>query len=139
MRGGGRLIDGIVIATGELFAHVLDEFPAPQFALQRPGDNLAQFTQAQAAAFATGGGGGFNHPLNGQIVRQFTRGAGAADTRFDVRFWCWFGGSDRGLSLDNRLRLFEVFNRQFELLDQQLAALGGLAKLLTPRLGQQQL
>jgi hypothetical protein len=36
-------------------------------------------------------------------------------------------------------RLFEIFDPKLNLLDQQLAAFGGLPELLAPRLGQVQL
>jgi hypothetical protein len=49
----------------------------------------------------------------------------------------WRG--DLGLGFLFGLRLFEILNGKFELLDQQLAAFGGLPELLAPCFGQHQL
>src|SRR5208337_3074608 len=45
MRGRRRFGDRLAIAAGELFAHMLDDLPAPGFAFQRPGHNLAELVQ----------------------------------------------------------------------------------------------
>ena len=50
-----------------------------------------------------------------------------------------FGRGDLGSCLFFGLRLFQVFDRQFELLDEKLAALGGLAKTLMAGLGEHEL
>ena len=53
-----------------------------------------------------------------------------------------FGGfrsCDLGLGFLLGLRFFKIFNGEFELFDQQLAAFGGLPELFAPRLGQHQL
>jgi hypothetical protein len=51
------------------------------------------------------------------------------------RFW----RCDLGLGFLLRLGLFKIFDGEFELLDQELAAFGGLPELFAPCLGQHQL
>ena len=53
--------------------------------------------------------------------------------------WGGLWRGDLGLGFLFGLRHFEIFDSQLELLDQQLAAFGGLPELLAPCLGQHQL
>ena len=64
------------------------------------------------------------------------RGPRGARARLSLR---GAGRGDLGLGLFLGLRLFEIFDRQFELLDEQLAAFRGLTEQLAPRLGEHQL
>ena len=59
------------------------------------------------------------------------RGPRGARARFS---FVGAGRGDLGLGLFLALRLFEVFDRQFELFDEQLATFRGLAEHLAPRL-----
>jgi hypothetical protein len=74
----------------------------------------------------------FDDPLDWQIVRQWPawwpRGLG---TLLRDGFW--------RCDLFRRLRFLEILDGKFKLLDQMPSALGRLAVLLAPRLGQQQL
>src|SRR3954447_4006136 len=137
VRGRRRLRYALAIAAGHRLAHVLDDLPAPRLALERLRDDLSQFAQARAAALAANARCGMNDALARQMVGQ----------RPARRFACIdrassFGGRPGGnlrLSLDLGLRLLEVRYSKFELLDDLLAALGGLTKLRAPRLGKQEL
>ena len=51
----------------------------------------------------------------------------------------YFWSCDLGLGFLLRLGLFKILDGEFKLLDQQLAAFGGLPELFAPRLGQHQL
>ena len=80
-------------------------------------------------------GAGSTIRLDRQIFRQLARSA----RRPLVLFFRRFGRGDLGFGFFGALRLFQILDRQFELFDQLLAALGGLSELFAPGLGQQQL
>ena len=85
------------------------------------------FPQAQGAGSTTRSTGRLSGSLRGpRGARRALRLGG-------------FRRGDLGLGLFLGLRLFQVLDRQFELLDEKLAALGGLAKTLVAGLGQHQL
>ena len=136
MRGRGRLGDRLAVPAGELFADMLDDLPAPRLAFQGFRDHLAELVQPCAAALATGAGCGFDDPLDRHIVRQWP------PRRPRIVCTLFLGGlrrSNLGLGVLFGLGLFKVLDRKLELLDQQLAALGGLPELLASRLRQHQL
>ena len=135
MRWRRRLGDRFAVPAGELFPHMLDDLPAPRLTFERLGHDLAKPAQPQTAAFAASARRGLDDPFDRQIVRQLARPTCRAGTSF-------FGSLGRGslgLRLRNGLRLLEILNGELELLDELLAALGGLPKLCTPRLSQHQL
>ena len=135
MRRRRRLGDAVAVPAGELLAHPLDDLPAPRLAFERLGHHLAELAQPSAAALAADARGGLDDAFDRQVVRQL---AGPA-----LRTPPWrLGGlrrCDLGLGLFFGLRLFQILDRQFELLDEELAALRRLAVGLTARLGQLQL
>jgi hypothetical protein len=99
-------------------------------------DHLAELAQPRAATFAAGARCGFYDPFDRQIVWQRT------SWRPRILRALLFGGRwrrDLGLGFLFGLRLFEILDGKLELLDQQLAAFGGLPELLAPCLGQHQL
>ena len=133
MRRRRRLGDALAIAAGHCLADMLDDLPAPRLALQRLGDDLAQLAQARAAALAADAGCRIHHALARQMVGQGpARRLACIDrtTRGRSR------GGDLRLRFDLGLRLLEIGNGEFELLDELPAALGGLAELGAARLGQ---
>jgi hypothetical protein len=89
---------------------------------------------ALPSALAADARDGLDDALDRQIFRQLPRSA--------LRTPPWrpggLGRCDLGLGLLLGLRLFQVLDRQFELLDEELAALRRLAETLTARLGQLQ-
>ena len=115
---------------------MLDDLPAPRFAFQRFRHHLAKLAQADAAAFAARTRWRLDDPFDRQIVRQ--RPAWLPRRTSLLLF---DAGRRRQLNpgLFRRLRFFEVLNRKLELLDQMPGALGRLAVLLAPRLGQHEL
>jgi hypothetical protein len=98
-------------------------------------DTLAELAQPSAAALAADARGGLDDAFDRQVLRQL---AGSA-----LRTPAWrLGGlrrCDLGLGLFFRLSVFQILDRQLELLDEELAALRRLAVGLTARLGQLQL
>ena len=116
---------------------MLDDLPAPRFALQRLRDDLAEFAQARAAALAADARCGMKDALARQVVRQRPARRFACINRAST-FGCWRGG-DLSLCRNLGLRLLEVRYGKFELFDDLLAALGGLTELRAPRLGEQEL
>ena len=135
MRRRRRLADRLAVPTGELFAHPLDDLPAPRLAFERLGHHLAELAQPRAAALAADARGGLDDALDRQIVRKL---AGAA-RRAPPRRLGGFRRRDLGLGFFFRLSLFQILDRQLELLDEELAALRRLAVGLAARLGQLQL
>ncbi len=135
MRRRRRLGDALAVAAGELLAHPLDDLPAPRLAFERLGHHLAELAQPSAAALAADARRSLDDALDRQIVREFARPAWRAPPpRLGGLRRC-----DLGLGLFLGLRLFQILDRQFELLDEELAALRRLAETLTARLGQLQL
>ena len=135
MRRRRRLGDRLAVPAGELLAHMLDDLPAPRLAFERLRHHLAELAQPSAAALAADAGRGLDDALDRQVLRQL---AGSA-LRAPPRRLGGLGRRDLGLGLFLGLRLFQVLDRQFELLDEELAALRRLAKMLTARLGELQL
>ena len=125
----------LAVPAGELLAHPLDDLPAPRLAFERLGHHLAELAQPSAAALAADARGGLDDALDRQILRQLARPA----WRAPPRRLGGLGRCDLGLGLFLGLRLFQILDRQFELLDEELAALRRLAVNLTARLGQLQL
>ena len=127
-----RLGDALAIPAGELLAHMLDDLPAPRLAFERLRHRLAELAQPVAAALAADAGGGLDDALDRQIVGKLAGSALRAPPRR-------LGGlrrRDLGLGLLLGLRLLQILDRQFELLDEELAALRRLAEMLAPRLGE---
>ena len=123
------------IPAGELLAHMFDDFPAARIALQRLRHFLAELAQPDAAALGAGAWRGLDDALDGQIVRQLAWSARCAGASVLARA----GRGVLGLGLFLGLRLFEIFDRKFELLDEQLATFRGLTEHLATRLGEHQL
>ena len=136
MRGRRRLGDRLAVAAGELFAHMLDDLPAPRIAFQRLGHDLAELAQ----------------PLRRRICRRRRAPARRSARPADAPAACAARAAPRlrfslvasgaaisALACFGALRLFQVLDGKFELFDQLLAALGGLSELFAPGLGQQQL
>ena len=119
MRGRRGLGDRFAVPTRELLAHMLDDLPAARLAFERFGDDLAELAQAKAAAFAANAGRWLDNALDRQIVGQFAGAARRARALLIHRR----GRRDLGFGLFLCLCLFEVLDRQFELLDEKLAAL----------------
>ena len=135
MRRRRRLGDAIAVPAGELLAHPLDDLPAPRLAFERLGHHLAELAQPSAAALAADARGGLDDALDRQIVRKLARPA----WRAPPRRLGGLGRRDLGLGLFLGLRLLQILDRQFELLDEKLAPLRRLAVGLAARLGQLQL
>jgi hypothetical protein len=127
-----RLGDRLAIPAGELLAHMLDDFPPARIALQRLRHFLAELAQPDAAALGAGAWRRLDDALNGQIVRQLAWSARCAGASVLGRA----GRGDIGLGLFLGLRVFEIFDRKFELLDEQLATFRGLTEHLATRLGE---
>ena len=127
-----RLGDAIAVPAGELLAHVLDDLPAPRLAFERLRHHLAELAQPIAAALAADAWGGLDDALDRQVPRQL---AGSV-LRASPRRLRGLGRRDLGLGLLLGLCLFKVRDRQFKLLDEELAALGRLSVGLAARLGE---
>ncbi len=111
---------------------MLDDFPPARIAFERFGHLLAELAQPDAAALAAGARRWLDDALDGQIVWQLARSTWR--TGAPVLGGAW--RSDLGLGLFLGLRRFEIFDRQFELLDKQLAALRRLTEHLASRPGE---
>src|SRR3954466_12532005 len=70
VRGRRCLRYALAIAAGHRLAHVLDDLPAPRFALERLRDDLSQFAQARTAALVANARCGMNDALARQMVGQ---------------------------------------------------------------------
>jgi hypothetical protein len=128
-----RLCDLLARPAGELLAHGLDHLPLPRNDLQRLGDRLAELGELAAAAW-TGSRAGDHDALARQMRRKRRAHRLSAGERAyrRARGRCCGGfvlGRARG-------RFLEL---QFQLVEQLVAALGGLPVLLAPQLGDQQL
>src|SRR5271166_3814782 len=135
MRRRWRLGDTLAVPAGELLAHPLDDLPPPRLAFERLGHHFAELAQPPAAALAADARRRLDDALDRQIVRELARPA----RRTPPRRFGGLGSRDLGLGLFLGLRRFQILDRQFELLDEQLAALRRLAVGLAARLGQLQL
>jgi hypothetical protein len=129
-----RLGDRLAIPARELLAPVLDDLPASRLTFERLGDDLAKLAQPKTATFATSAGRGLDDAFNRQVIRQLAGTARRARAFFLRRG----RRRDLGLRLFLGLGLLKIFNRQFKLLDKELAAFRGLSKVFAPRFGQQQ-
>jgi hypothetical protein len=96
------------------------------------GNNLAEFAQVHAAAFATGARRRINDALARKTVRQ--RPARRLDPRPFAFLILLLGSGDLGRGLFLGLRLLEIGDGKLQLLDELLAALRGLPELLAPAL-----
>src|SRR5271166_2769168 len=81
MRRRRRLGDAVAVPAGELFAHPLDDLPAPGLAFERLGHDLAEFAQAGAAAFAADARRWLDDALDRKIVRKLAGPARRAPPR----------------------------------------------------------
>ena len=124
MRWRRRLGDRLAIPAGELLAHMLDDFPAARFAFQCLGHDLAKLVQPRAAAFATGARRVVRRRARPADCPGSLRGPRGARARLSVGSGC----DDLRLRFFVGLRLFQILDGQFELLDEKLAAFGGLAE-----------
>jgi hypothetical protein len=136
VEGRGRLADLLAVPTGELLAHRLDQFEPARDLLQRPGHVFADLGQAQAAAAGASRRRLDDHALALDVLRP----------RFADRPFAYKGANlarlgGRGLRGEFILGRGgdEVFEFQFQLLDQSRRALGALAvefafELLDPQL-----
>ena len=136
VRGGRRLADRLAAAAGDLLAHMLDHLPAPRHAFEGLGDVLAELAD-RAAALGAGAGRGVDDPLARQVLRQGSAGrlAGAIRSWRPIDRRC--GDLGRGLCFGRGL--LELAQLQLELVDQPPPRSAGLAELLAPGLGEQQL
>jgi hypothetical protein len=134
--GAGASVIASQSPAGEFLADALDYLPASRLAFQGFRDDLAELVQPRTAALAARARCRFDDPFDRQVVRQRT----SRRPRI-LRALLWSGPwrGDLGLGFLFGLRLFEVLDGELELLDQQLAAFGGLPELLAPCLGQHQL
>ena len=64
MRRCWCLCNAFAIATGEFFAHMLDDLPFARFTFQRSGGIFSELAQRQAAALAASAGPGRNNALD---------------------------------------------------------------------------
>src|SRR3954449_7003969 len=126
MRRRGGLGDRLAIPARKLLAHALDDFPAPRLAFQCLRHRLAELAQPRAAALAANAGRRLEDALDRQVLRQLARPA----LRTPARRLDGLRRRNLGARLLLRLRLFEILDRQFELLDEQLAAFRGLTEAL---------
>ena len=109
--------------------------PSARLAFQCLRHRLAEFAQPRAAALAAHARRGFEDAFDRKVLRQLARPALRTPARGP-------GGlrlRNLGARLLLRLRLFQILDRQFELLDEKLASLRRLAEALMARLGQLQL
>jgi hypothetical protein len=135
MGGRRRLSDRLAVPAGELLADVLDNLPAPRLAFKGLRHHLAELVQPLAAALAARARRRLDDAFDRQVVWQGTSG------RPRILRALLFGGfwrCDLGFGFLFGLGFFKVLDGEFELLDQQLAAFGGLSELLASRLGQHQ-
>ena len=126
-----RLGDLLARPAAELLAHGLDHLPLARHHLQGLGDVLAQFGQLAAADRASAG-----RRDDDALARQMCREGCAHRPPTGERLNRSVAlGDDRALA---RLG-FQFLELQFELVQQLAAALGGLAILVAPQLGDDQL
>src|SRR5580704_19148209 len=123
MRGGRRLGDRLAIPAGEFFADVLDDLPASRLAFQGFRDDFAELVQPHTAALATRARRGFDDTFDRQVIWQ---GASGRPRILRALLFGYFWSCDLGLGFLLRLGLFKILDGEFKLLDQQLAAFGGL-------------
>ena len=114
-----RFGDRLTIAAGELFAHMFDDLPAPRLAFERLRHVFPELAQPRPAALAAGARRRFDNTLDGKIVGELAWTA-RRPTEFLLR---QRRRDNLGLRLLLAFGLLEVFDRQFELLDEKLAAL----------------
>jgi len=109
--------------------------PSARLAFQCLRHRLAEFAQPRAAALAAHARRGFEDAFDRKVLRQLARPALRAPARR-------FGAQRRrnlGARLLLRLRLFQILNCEFELLDEQLASFRRLTEALMAGLRQLQL
>ena len=134
VEGRRRLGDRLAGAAGKLLPHGLDHLPLPRHHFQRLGDVLAQLGQLPAAGGARARRRDHD-PLARQMRRQgsthrtATHEARAPPCRSAAAL-----GGDRALGRVG----FEFLELQLQLVEHLAAALGGLAILLAPELGDQE-
>jgi hypothetical protein len=108
--------------------------PSARLAFQRLRHRLAKLAQPRPAAIARARRR-FKDTFDREVLRQLARTAlGTPARRLGAR-----RRRNLGARLLLRLRLFEILDREFELLDEKLAAFRGLAETLVARLRQLQL
>ena len=110
----------------------LDDLPAPRLAFERLRHRLAELAQPVAAALAADAWGLLDDALDRQVLRQL---AGSA-LWTPPRRLRGLGRRDLGLGLFLGLRLLQILDRQFKLLDEKLAAFRRLAVGPAARLGE---
>jgi len=128
-----RLGDLLARPAGELLTNGLDHFPLARHHLQRLGDGLAELGEPAATTWARRRTGD-HHALARQMRRKGRAHRLLAGERPHRRVLAWRGGS---FILGRACRRF--LELQLQLVEQFAAALGGLAVLLAPELGDQQL
>ena len=126
-----RLADLLACPAGELLADRLDHLPLPGNDLERFGDILAHLHDAIRAAAGTGRGRRNHHALARQMLREGFAGRAATFEPRDGRGLHYLLGGDRVFSGCG----LELLKLQFHLVDQAGAALGAVAILLAPELG----
>ena len=132
-----RLGDRLAVAAGELLAYGLSHEPAPRNDVERLGDHLAHLGEPVAAAAAAGGGRWDDDPLARQMGRQRPSRRLLPDMGCHDRVSFSSGSFGRRLVLGGGL--LELGQLELELVDEPLAPLAGLAELLAPGLGEEQL
>lgn len=131
LRRRRRLSDLLARPASEFLANGLDHFPLARHHLQRLGDGLAELGEP-AATTRAGRRAGNHHAFARQMCRKgcaYRLLAGEGTHRRAV-------GRRRFVFGCARRRFLEL---QFQLVEQLAAALRGLAVLLAPELGDQQL
>src|SRR6202158_729278 len=124
-----RLCDRFAVSAREFFADMLDNLPAPRFAFQGLRYHLAELVQPFTAALAARARRGFDDTFDRQVVWQRMSGRPRIARALVLGgLWC----CDLSLGFLFGLGLFEILDGEFELLDQQLAAFGGLPELFAP-------
>jgi hypothetical protein len=127
---GRRLGDLLARSAGELLTNGLDHLPLTRHDLPGLGDGLAELGEL-AAATRAGGRAGDHDALARQMPRKgqpHRLSAGEGVHRSGFRF------SRPGSDAVFRGTRFQLFELQFQLVEQLATALGGLAVLFTPQL-----
>jgi hypothetical protein len=129
-----RLGERLAVPAGELLSHGLPYEPAPRDDVEGLGDDLAHLGEPMAPAAAAGGGWRDDNALARQMHRQGSAHRLLPDMGCDDRA----GGGFHGRLVLGR-GFLELGQLKLELVDEPLASLAGLAELLAPGLGEQQL
>jgi hypothetical protein len=134
VEGRRWLGEPLAISAGELLAHGLPHEPAPRHDVEGLGHDLAQLGEPMAAAAVAGRGRWDDDALARQMSRQRAARRLLPDMGCDDRAGGGFCGR---LVLGSGF--LELGQLELELVNEPFAPLAGLAELLAPGFGKQQL